>query len=240
MYALNRQISEIVDICYDEMGSLQASLAQIERIQAMIGTLNSTSRSPHPPSTTNTYYTEGTKSPGNTKQMSNSDWPPQPPEGAKPNLNDPGAAEWRYQRYKYDQYQAGKQQGDILPFEIWKDRYFNPAAQGGRPGRPGGSDQVAARQALASEGFRNVENVELGGRYPDMVRYNADGSTDYLEVGEMLQSGMPEARERAKIADEILALGETDTVAFVSKMDITRRITYRRGDDVETKTLGNQ
>ncbi len=31
----------------------------------------------------------------------NSDWPPQPPEGAKPNFPDPGAAEWRYQRYRY-------------------------------------------------------------------------------------------------------------------------------------------
>jgi len=69
-----------------------------------------------------------------------------------------------------------------------------------RPGRPGGSQQVAARQALASEGFQNVENVELGGRYPDMVRY-ADGRIDYLEVGEMLQSGMPSARERTKLAD---------------------------------------
>ena len=54
--------------------------------------------------------------------------------------------------------QAGKQQEDILTFEIWKERYFNPAAQGGRPGRPGGSQQVAARQALVNEGFKNVEN----------------------------------------------------------------------------------
>jgi hypothetical protein len=27
--------------------------------------------------------------------MSELDWPPQPPEGAKPNFPDPGAAEWR-------------------------------------------------------------------------------------------------------------------------------------------------
>lgn len=171
--------------------------------------------------------------------MSNLNWPPQPPESPKPNFNDAGAAEWRYQRYKYDQYQAGKSQEDILSFETWKERYFNPAAQGGRPGRPGGREQVAARQALINEGFQNVENVELGGRYPDMVRYNANGSIDYVEVGEMLQNGMPEARERIKIAEEILALGENDTVTFVDKMDITRRITYRPGDDVETKTLNN-
>ncbi|MBO1346694.1 MAG: hypothetical protein EBE86_004530 [Hormoscilla sp. GUM202] len=80
-------------------------------------------------------------------------------------------------RCAHAQYQASKQQADILSFETWKERHFNPAAQGGRPGRPGGSQQVAARQALASEGFQNVENVELGGRYPDMVRY-ADGRID--------------------------------------------------------------
>ncbi len=172
-------------------------------------------------------------------QMPNPDWPPQPPEGAKPNFNDPGAANWRYQRYKYEQYQAGKQQEDILSFETWKERYFDPALLGGRPGRPGGSSQVAARQALEAEGFQNVENVELGGRYPDLVRYNPDGSIDYAEVGEMLQNGMPQARERAKLKSEISALGENDTVTFVDKMDITRRITYRRGDDVETKSLGS-
>lgn len=169
--------------------------------------------------------------------MSDSEWPPQQPEGPKPNLNDPGAAKWRYQRYKLDQYQAGKQLEDILSFEQWRSRYFDPAAQGGRPGRPGGSNQVAARQALASQGFQNVENVELGGRYPDMVKYNIDGSMDYVEVGEMLQNGMPQARERVKLAEEILALGENDTITFIDKMDISRRITYRLGDDVETKTL---
>ncbi len=171
--------------------------------------------------------------------MTSPDWPPQPPEGTKPNFNESGAANWRYQRYKYEQYQSGKQQENILSFEIWKERYFDPALLGGRPGRPGGSEQVAARQALSSEGFQNVENVEVGGRYPDLVRYNPDSSIDYAEVGEMLQNGMPQARERAKLANEISALGENDTVTFVDKMDITQRITYQRGDDVETKSLSS-
>lgn len=170
--------------------------------------------------------------------MPNSDWPPKLPTGAKPDFSStPEAAEWRYQRYQYNQYEAGKQFEDILPFDIWKERYFNPATQGGRPGRPGGADQVAARQALTQEGFQNVENVKLGRHYPDLVRYNLDGSIDYLEVGEMLQGKIPQARERAKLADEVLALRENDTVTFVDKMDITRRITYQRGDNVETKTL---
>jgi uncharacterized protein (DUF433 family) len=47
----------------------------------------------------------------------------------------------------------------------------------------------------------------------------------------MLQNGIPEARERLKIADEIPALGEKDSVTFVYKMDISRRISYYRGDD---------
>jgi len=71
------------------------------------------------------------------------DWPPQQPEGAKPNFSDPGAAEWRYQRYRYEQYQAGKQQEEILPFDTWKERHFNPAALGGRPGRPGRADSFS-------------------------------------------------------------------------------------------------
>lgn len=147
-------------------------------------------------------------------------------------MKQPCAARWRYQRYRYDQYQSGKQREEILSFETWKKRYFNPAVVGGRPGRPGGTDQVAARQALASEGFQNVENIELGGRYPDMVRYNEDGSVDYVEVGEMLQNGMPEARERVKLVSEIAALSEIDTVIFIDKMNTARRIVYRRGDRV--------
>ena len=232
-YEAQKEIIEILEICDEALRNLQAGSTQIQLIQGMIGeqTLLGT--------TIKTYPIKETKSPEETKKMSNPDWPPQAPEGTKPNFNEPGAAEWRYERYKYDQYQAGKQQEDILSFETWKERYFNPAAQGGRPGRPGTSEQVAARQALANEGFQNVENVELGGRYPDMVRYNTDGSIDYVEVGEMLQNGMPEARERVKISEEIVALRQNDTVTFVDKMDIARRITYRLGDDVETKTLNN-
>jgi hypothetical protein len=58
--------------------------------------------------------------------MSQSDWQPQPPAGVKPNFNDPNGARWRYQRYRYEQYQSGKQHEEILSFETWKERYFNP------------------------------------------------------------------------------------------------------------------
>ncbi len=89
---------------------------------------------------------------------------------------------------------------------------------------------MAARSALESEGFRNVENIKLGGRYPDMVRTNLKGGIDYAEVGQMLESNVPESRERLKLIDEILALKKNDTITFFDKNNIQNRITYRAGD----------
>ena len=166
-------------------------------------------------------------------------WPPRPPQGPKPAINEPNAAQWRYERYLYEAYLKGKGPDEVLSPEDWTARYFDPTAAGGRPGRPGGPEQVAAKEVLAGEGVRIVENVELGGRYPDGVSPgpNARGGTDYYEVGTMLKRGMPEARERVKLADEIPALGPDDTVTFVDKSNPARRITYRPGDNVETKSL---
>jgi hypothetical protein len=55
----------------------------------------------------------------------------------------------------------------------------------------------------------------------------------------MLKRGMPEARERVKLADEVAAMGEHDTVTFVDKTNTSNRITYRPGDNVATKTTGS-
>lgn len=152
-----------------------------------------------------------------------------PPTGKKPAYGEPGAAEWRYQRYAAKKWAKGE---NPLPFEEWKSQHYDPAEKGGRPGRSGGPEQVKAKAELAKEGVQQVENVELGGRYPDGVRPNAAGGTDYFEVGKMNNNGLPEARERLKIADEIPALGPNDTVTFVDKNDISRRITYRPGDTI--------
>jgi len=91
---------------------------------------------------------------------------------------------------------------------------------------------VAAKKVLEAEGVRIIENVELGGRYPDGIspRHNASGGTDYYEVGKMLENGLPEARERVKLGDEVAALGPNDTVTFVDRSNPARRITYRVGD----------
>jgi hypothetical protein len=172
----------------------------------------------------------------------NTRWPPQPPEGPKPELGEPNAAEWRYQRYRYRQSQAGVPAEEIPSFDEWKPRNYDTAAGGGRPGRRGGAEQVGAKEQLtAEEGIRETENVKLGENYPDGVRPepNANGGTDYFEVGKMNKNGLPEARERAKLANEVAALGEHDTVSFVDKTNISRRITYRRGDNVNTKRLGD-
>ncbi|HYJ38798.1 MAG TPA: hypothetical protein VEV87_09285, partial [Chitinophagaceae bacterium] len=163
-------------------------------------------------------------------------WPPKPPTGEKPPIDAPDAAEWRYKRYAYEKYAEGAKKKDILPPGEWMDRYFDPTAEGGRPGRPGGPEQVAAKKKLAGEGIKIVENVELGGRYPDGVdpKPNAKGGKSYFEVGKMLESGIPEARERVKIGDEIKAMGSKDTVTFVDKADTARRVTYNKGSTPES------
>lgn len=164
-------------------------------------------------------------------------WPPDPPSGRKPAFGQPGAAEWRYERYLSKKARAGARPEDCLSFERYRDLHYNVAAAGGRPGRSGGPDQVAAKKRLTlTEGVRQTEDVPLGGHYPDGVspHPNAAGGTDYFEVGEMLKKGIPERRERIKLQNEIDALGPSDTITFVDKMNTSNRITYRPGDRVLT------
>lgn len=165
-------------------------------------------------------------------------WPPEPPKGDKPPVTAPDAAEWRYERYVYEKFQEGAKPKEVLPPDEWMRRYFEPTAKGDRPGRPGGPEQLAAKQKLAGEGIRIVENVELGGRFPDGVdpKPNAKGGTSYFEVGKMLEGGIPEARERIKIADEIKAMGPKDTVTFVDKSEMSKRVTYEKGSTPENPT----
>jgi len=159
-------------------------------------------------------------------------WAVPTPGGPKPRIGEPGAAEWRYQRYLHEQSANGKSPAEVLSRDEWVERYFNPTASGGRPGRSGGPEQVAAKRVLQDEGIRIVENVQLGGRYPDGIRPrpNAHGGTDYFEVGRMLDNGLPEARERVKLVDELRALHPKDTVTFVDRSNPVRRITYRVED----------
>ena len=165
------------------------------------------------------------------------DVPAAPTRSAKPAFDAPEAADWRYRRYVEKAQARGSK--EPLGFDEWKTRHFDPAAAGGRPGRVGGPQQVSAKEALEREGIRRVENVRLGNRYPDGVATtpNPAGGTDYYEVGTMLKKGMPEARERVKLADEINVLGRDDTVSFVDKVDPANRIRYGPGDDVSSKAL---
>jgi hypothetical protein len=150
--------------------------------------------------------------------------------GRKPKHNEPGAAEWRYKRYVKTKNAKGE---EPIPFDKWKDLHFDPAAKGGRPGRGGGPAQAGARKSLESEGFKNVENVRLGDHYPDMVRPNAKGGTDYVEVGKMLKKGIPEARERTKLSNELKSLKKNDTMTFIDKNDTSRRISYNPGHSMD-------
>lgn len=165
-------------------------------------------------------------------------WPPEPPQGEKPAYDAPNAAEWRYQRYVYEKYVKGVPKEKILPPDEWMRRHFNPASKGGRPGRPGGPEQVAAKKELASKGIEIVEDVELGGRYPDGVDPvpNAAGGTNYYEVGEMLKNGIPEARERVKIADEINAMKPNDNIIFVDKTNVNNKAIYGKGSTPDNPT----
>jgi uncharacterized protein YukE len=162
-------------------------------------------------------------------------WPPAMPQLPKPGLGGVGAAEWRYQRYVFDQSAKGVKATDIMDFSTWSARHFDPAVAGGRPGRAGGPPQQSVRQALVAEGYTNVENVQLGERkFVDLVAKNDFGGTDYVEVDEILKRGTPNADLRAKLVTEIAALGPNDRLLFVDKNDLTRRILYLPGDDVES------
>lgn len=156
---------------------------------------------------------------------------PKSPKGPKPAINQRGAAKWRHDRYLSKQKSKGKKP---LPFGIWKERYFDTVKAGGRPGRPGGPEQVRARKKLVKEGFTNVENVKLGPHFPDLVRDAARGRKIFVEVGKMLKkSRRPVRRERTKIAREVPALRPGDILIFVDQANLSNRIVWRYGDRVQ-------
>jgi hypothetical protein len=149
--------------------------------------------------------------------------------------NLPGDLEFRYRRYVQKYRANGRDPSEMLTFDRYREGHFETSAvPDNRPGRPGGAQQLRAKRELAAaEGFQQVENVPLDGHFPDMVRPNAAGGRDFVEVGEMLGGGLPEEREAAKLRNEIPALGPNDTLTFVDKTNIQNRITYRPGENPE-------
>ncbi|PTL79704.1 hypothetical protein [Vitiosangium sp. GDMCC 1.1324] len=172
------------------------------------------------------------------------DGAPKLPLGPKPPLESPEAARWRYDRYLYDQHAAGRPSDEVLDFERWKSTYFDPVVKGGRPGRSGGPAQVSTRQQLAmEEGYINSESTRLGNKVVDMYRPNVQGGIDYVEVDSILQNGLPRAAMREKLKIEIRALERNDTLLFVDKLDRSKRILYRFGEDVsvvDTRRVGGK
>ncbi|WP_233587951.1 SH3 domain-containing protein [Corallococcus sp. CA049B] len=157
-------------------------------------------------------------------------WPPKLPEGKKPKVGAKGAAEWRYERYRYQQYKKGKTQKEILDFEAYKARHYKVAAEGGRPGRSGGAHQVQTRRLLEREGFENTETTALNGKYVDLTRPNKNGGTDFVEVDAMLKKGIPIKRLRDKLKIELDGLKKGDRLIYVDKLDPGKRILYEYGE----------
>ncbi|MFY0578726.1 hypothetical protein ACN28S_34525 [Cystobacter fuscus] len=160
-------------------------------------------------------------------------WPPRPPQGKPPGFDAPNAAEWRYNRYRHNEFTRKKKtRSELLDFETYKKLHFNAAAKGGRPGRGGGSDQVRTRRELEEEGFTNVETVSLNGKYVDLIRNdNASGGTDYVEVDSILKKGTPIKRLRDKLKIELGAIKEGDKLIYVDKSDSSKRIIYEYGEN---------
>ncbi|MDC0709493.1 hypothetical protein POL68_13565 [Stigmatella sp. ncwal1] len=232
-------------------------------------------------------------------------WPPKAPEGKKPKLGTKGAAEWRYERYRHQQFKKGRKQvtvhgvrptaplhlvlegqasatgrtrfgrkalklvfpecvwhltgwknwafcppparerlpwkqEDLLDFETYKRRHYKAAAEGGRPGRSGGGNQVKTRQFLEqNEGFQNTETTVLNDKYVDLIKPNEKGGVDYVEVDAMLKKGTPIKRLREKLKIELDGLKEEDRLIYIDKLDPSKRIIYEYGDKpsvVDTKT----
>ena len=68
--------------------------------------------------------------------------------------------------------------------------------------------------------------------YVDMIKSNSRGGTDFVEVDSILKNGLPTAAYRRKIETEISALGPNDTLVYIDKADLSRRIVYNYGDDL--------
>src|SRR2546427_5609664 len=51
------------------------------------------------------------------------EWPPPGPVGPKPALGQPGADEWRYERYRQKCYQQGRPPDSVLPYDQWRQSH---------------------------------------------------------------------------------------------------------------------
>ncbi|WNG25525.1 hypothetical protein F0U62_16995 [Cystobacter fuscus] len=169
-------------------------------------------------------------------------WPPEKPNRkVKPKVGGDGAAEWRYNKYRYDRHREGKQQDEILDFDTYKRRHYNVVLKGGRPGCPGGKDQQATRKMLAAkEGFTNAEKRIGPSRRVDAFKTNEQGGTDYVEVDKILKTkGVPGKSYQQKLREQVALLKKNDRLIFVDATDPSKRIIYRYGDSpdvVKTRT----
>lgn len=89
------------------------------------------------------------------------------PNGPKPGIHETNGAAWRYQRYRHNASRQGKSEAEILSFETWRRRHFEPTLRGGRPGSPGSPAHQA--DVLRNNEPNGIKGGKIGNRIPDGV-----------------------------------------------------------------------
>ena len=138
--------------------------------------------------------------------------PTEMPRGPKPKHGEAGAAEWRYQRYGYNN--RNRPASELKDFATWKRDHYYTAHKGGRPGRAGGDVQIGAKNELVKRGWQRTENTEHVGHFPDLVKDLPTCGRAFGEVGTMNRSGLPEGREWSKFFTQMMGMRIGDELHF--------------------------
>ena len=151
------------------------------------------------------------------------------PRGPKPKHGEAGAAEWRYQRYGYNN--RHRPASELKDFATWKRDHYYTAHNGGRPGRAGGDVQIGAKNELVKRGWQRTENTDHVGHFPDLVKDLPTGGRAFGEVGTMNRSGLPEGREWSKFFTQMMGMRIGDELHFFDKTNVDKFIKVTKGDD---------
>ncbi len=151
------------------------------------------------------------------------------PTSPKPKYGQPGAAEWRYQRYGYQN--RHRPASELKDFDTWKRDHYDPGLNGGRPGRAGGDVQVTAKDQLVERGWQRTETTEHVGHFPDLVQDLPKGGRAFGEVGTMNRNGLPEGREWTKFFTQMMGMKNGNELHFFDKVNVDRFIKVTKGED---------
>jgi hypothetical protein len=93
--------------------------------------------------------------------------PPAPTTGAKPKWNEPGGTRYRYDRYRYQEWQKGRSPESLKSPEEYFNDHIEPKARGQSPGEGGSPNHKAAVDKVRNDNGLGTETV--GSRRPDAV-----------------------------------------------------------------------